>query len=95
MSEGVEKMLETLYPLQRLSRKEAEKKFMLEIRPTSVIHLLNRPLRDLPDKSFFVGRRRLGYAGGRRTRPQRVLSPTVADFFSKGASGVFFCSKAI
>ncbi|CAM4282362.1 hypothetical protein [Saccharibacillus endophyticus] len=43
MSEGVEKMLETLYSLQRLSRKEAENKFMLEIRPTSVIHLLILP----------------------------------------------------
>nr|WP_237690981.1 SDR family oxidoreductase [Paenibacillus caui] len=43
LTEGVETMLETLYPDQGLTIEEAEKKFMTENRPTSIIQRLIRP----------------------------------------------------
>lgn len=43
LTEGVEKMLETLYPDDNLSIEEAEKRFMKENRPTSIIQRLIRP----------------------------------------------------
>lgn len=43
LTEGVEKMLETLYPDEQLTIEEAEKKFMAENRPTSIIQRLIRP----------------------------------------------------
>ncbi|RXZ01657.1 SDR family NAD(P)-dependent oxidoreductase [Fictibacillus sp. S7] len=43
LTEGVEEMLNQLYPDQGLSLKEAEKKFMKENRPTSIIQRLIRP----------------------------------------------------
>ncbi|MFP7477257.1 SDR family NAD(P)-dependent oxidoreductase [Terribacillus saccharophilus] len=43
LTEGVEKMLETLYPNENLSIEEAEKRFMKENRPTSIIQRLIRP----------------------------------------------------
>ncbi|SDN06226.1 3-oxoacyl-[acyl-carrier protein] reductase [Fictibacillus solisalsi] len=43
LTEGVEEMLNQLYPDQSLSLEEAEKKFMQENRPTSIIQRLIRP----------------------------------------------------
>ncbi|MGG6312300.1 SDR family NAD(P)-dependent oxidoreductase [Paenibacillus macerans] len=43
LTEGVEAMLNTLYPNERLTIEEAEKKFMAENRPTSIIQRLIRP----------------------------------------------------
>lgn len=43
LTEGVEKMLDTLYPNEQLTIEEAEKKFMAENRPTSIIQRLIRP----------------------------------------------------
>lgn len=43
LTEGVETMLNTLYPNESLTIEEAEKKFMAENRPTSIIQRLIRP----------------------------------------------------
>ncbi|WP_044639795.1 SDR family NAD(P)-dependent oxidoreductase [Risungbinella massiliensis] len=43
LTEGVETMLKTLYPNEQLPIKEAEKRFMRENRPTSIIQRLIRP----------------------------------------------------
>ncbi|MNC23905.1 3-oxoacyl-[acyl-carrier-protein] reductase FabG [compost metagenome] len=43
LTEGVEKMLQTLYPHENLSPVEAEKRFMKENRPTSILERLIRP----------------------------------------------------
>ncbi|MBP3039155.1 SDR family oxidoreductase [Bacillaceae bacterium Marseille-Q3522] len=43
LTEGVETMLNTLYPKENLSIEEAEKRFMTENRPTSIIQRLIRP----------------------------------------------------
>lgn len=43
LTEGVEEMLHTLYPEDNLSIEEAEKRFMKENRPTSIIERLIRP----------------------------------------------------
>jgi 3-oxoacyl-[acyl-carrier protein] reductase len=43
LTEGVEKMLDTLYPGEKLSLEEAEKRFIRENRPTSIIQRLIRP----------------------------------------------------
>ncbi|MCL1702617.1 SDR family oxidoreductase [Lysinibacillus sp. Bpr_S20] len=42
-TEGVETMLNTLYPNENLSMAEAEARFMIENRPTSIIQRLIRP----------------------------------------------------
>jgi 3-oxoacyl-[acyl-carrier protein] reductase len=43
LTEGVETMLNTLYPNEKLTMEEAEKRFMKENRPTSIIQRLIRP----------------------------------------------------
>ncbi|MDN4073098.1 SDR family NAD(P)-dependent oxidoreductase [Fictibacillus terranigra] len=43
LTEGVEAMLQSLYPDQNLTLEEAERKFMMENRPTSIIQRLIRP----------------------------------------------------
>ncbi|MDN4067874.1 SDR family oxidoreductase [Paenibacillus vini] len=43
LTEGVETMLNTLYPDEKLTVEEAEKRFMKENRPTSIIQRLIRP----------------------------------------------------
>jgi len=43
LTEGVETMLDTLYPDDNLTLEEAEKRFMNENRPTSIIQRLIRP----------------------------------------------------
>ncbi|HEY2491745.1 MAG TPA: SDR family oxidoreductase [Paenibacillus sp.] len=43
LTEGVETMLNTLYPNENLTIQEAEKRFMNENRPTSIIQRLIRP----------------------------------------------------
>ncbi|MEF2245625.1 SDR family NAD(P)-dependent oxidoreductase [Paenibacillus sp. IITD108] len=43
LTEGVEKMLNSLYPNEELTIEEAEKRFMTENRPTSIIQRLIRP----------------------------------------------------
>lgn len=43
LTEGVEKMLNTLYPDEKLTIEEAELRFMKENRPTSIIQRLIRP----------------------------------------------------
>lgn len=43
LTEGVETMLNQLYPNERLTMEEAEKRFMKENRPTSIIQRLIRP----------------------------------------------------
>ncbi|OAB26091.1 3-oxoacyl-ACP reductase [Paenibacillus macquariensis subsp. defensor] len=43
LTEGVETMLDTLYPDDNLTIEEAEKRFMSENRPTSIIQRLIRP----------------------------------------------------
>ncbi|PIK32623.1 3-oxoacyl-ACP reductase, partial [Bacillus siamensis] len=42
-TEGVETMLESLYPGENLTAAEAERRFMKENRPTSIIQRLIRP----------------------------------------------------
>ncbi|MBW7460974.1 SDR family oxidoreductase, partial [Paenibacillus sepulcri] len=53
LTEGVEQMLETLYPEGNLSVAEAERKFMKENRPTSIIQRLIRP-EEIADFTVFV-----------------------------------------
>lgn len=43
LTEGVETMLNSLYPNEKLTMEEAEKRFMKENRPTSIIQRLIRP----------------------------------------------------
>lgn len=43
LTEGVETMLNSLYPNEQLSMEEAEKRFMKENRPTSIIERFIRP----------------------------------------------------
>ena len=43
LTEGVETMLNSLYPNEQLTIEEAEKRFMKENRPTSIIQRLIRP----------------------------------------------------
>lgn len=43
LTEGVETMLNSLYPNENLTMEEAEKRFMAENRPTSIIQRLIRP----------------------------------------------------
>ncbi|GIO26307.1 SDR family NAD(P)-dependent oxidoreductase [Ornithinibacillus bavariensis] len=43
LTEGVESMLNSLYPNEKLTMEEAEKRFMKENRPTSIIQRLIRP----------------------------------------------------
>lgn len=43
LTEGVERMLQTLYPGETLTVEQAEKRFMKENRPTSIIQRLIRP----------------------------------------------------
>ena len=43
LTEGVETMLDTLYPDENLTIEEAEQRFMKENRPTSIIQRLIRP----------------------------------------------------
>ncbi|ANS73593.1 3-oxoacyl-ACP reductase [Paenibacillus yonginensis] len=54
LTEGVETMLNTLYPNENLSVEEAEKKFMKENRPTSIIQRLIRP-EEIASLVAFVG----------------------------------------
>ncbi|MFM9276622.1 SDR family NAD(P)-dependent oxidoreductase [Paenibacillus jiagnxiensis] len=53
LTEGVETMLNSLYPDQNLSLEEAEQKFMKENRPTSIIQRLIRP-EEIADLVAFV-----------------------------------------
>lgn len=43
LTEGVETMLKSLYPNENITMEEAEKRFMIENRPTSIIQRLIRP----------------------------------------------------
>lgn len=43
LTEGVEAWLKTLYPNETMTTEEAEKRFMAESRPTSIIQRLIRP----------------------------------------------------